>query len=235
MVVFRRVLMIMAMLATVVVAGPPLAAEALYRYALHELGQPPTLRPRSSSSPLAATAFWLDAGERLPLAVEPMSAWRAGWAIVLDRVAMSKQRKGERVASLAARAWLADRPRPAGMAKWHLTLWAATVWASRHWDASAMTRVWMEGAWYGRGAHGLGAASLAYFDKQPNDLAPHELALLVALTRSPSSLSPDCQPERATGARAHVLGQLLSAGAISRSDHDLAVAQGLGAIPRHCE
>lgn len=39
---------------------------------------------RGSPPSLAVTAFWLSAGERLPLRVEPLSAGRYGWAIAYE-------------------------------------------------------------------------------------------------------------------------------------------------------
>ncbi len=97
-----------------------------------------------------------------------------------------------------------------------------------------MTQVWMEGAWFGRGAHGLANASSVYFRKTPDDLALHELALLVALTPSPSRFDPACFPERARNARDEVLRRLLTAGVITLSDNGAAVAQPLGVLPRPC-
>lgn len=234
MTVSRRIFVAGAAGLVLVLAAPLIAAEGLYRYALHELGEPPPTAAPDASPSLVVTAFWVDAGERLPFAVEPLSPWRFGWALAFDRNSLSKRSSGERVASLAARAWLAERPRPP-RARWPLMSWAATVWASRHWDAAQMTQVWMDGAWYGRDARGRAMAAAAYFDKTPGDLALHETAFLVALTRSPSSLDPACAPERARSARDRVLGELLSAGAISRPDHELAVAQPLRVVPRVCE
>ena len=108
------------------------------------------------------------------------------------------------------------------------------VWASRHWDAAEMTQVWMEGAWFGRGAQGIDAASSAYFGKEPRHLAVDELALLVAVTRSPSSLRPECNPERAVSARNGLLRKLLESGTITPEDHALAVGRSLGARPWPC-
>jgi membrane peptidoglycan carboxypeptidase len=121
------------------------------------------------------------------------------------------------------------------MGRWHQRFWASTLWMSQQRTAAQLTQSVMDGAYYGRGAKGLDAASLAYFERPSGALAPHEIALLVALESSPSRYNVDCHPAESIAARNHLLGRLLSAGAMSRLDHDAAVAQGLGVVPRACE
>jgi hypothetical protein len=229
----RRILIGSALVVLLGAVVPLIAAEGLYRYALLEPPNPPALPARTAAPSLAVTAFWLEVEGRLPLKGQPLSAWRYGWDVAYDRQALLKPCAGERMASLAARAWLVDQP-PQYRARWALTFWAATVWASRHWNGAEMTQVWMSGAWFGRGAHGIANASSAYFGMGPDGLALHELALLVALTPSPSRLDPMCFPERARSARDTVLRKLASAGVVSPLDYAAAVAEPLGVLPRPC-
>lgn len=103
-------------LVTILVA-PFIASEALYGYALHDLGGPPSVPVAGALPRLAPAAFWLHSGEDPPLVAEPMPAWRWAWTLMLDRRALGH--RGWRAASLAARSWLPDRaiaPRGRGAA-----------------------------------------------------------------------------------------------------------------------
>jgi membrane peptidoglycan carboxypeptidase len=120
------------------------------------------------------------------------------------------------------------------MGNWHRRFWASTLWMIQHRTAAQLTQAVMDGSYYGRGATGLDAASLAYFGRPSGDLAPHEVAQLLALRVSPSRHDVDCHPDEFIAARNHLLDRLLSAGAISRPDHDLAAGERLGVIPREC-
>jgi hypothetical protein len=215
--------------------APFIATEALYGFALHDLGGPPTVPVTRALPRLAQAAFWLHGGEGPPLVAEPMPAWRWAWALLLDRRALLQERKGWRAASLAARCWLADRavaPRGVG---WHLAFWAATVWTSSHFDAAQMTQVWMEGAWFGRGARGIDAAAGVYFGRPVNDLAPQELVLLVALETAPRRFDPYCRPGQAVAVRNSLLRRLLTSGFLTDVEYQSAVTQPLGVVQGDCE
>jgi penicillin-binding protein 1A len=97
-----------------------------------------------------------------------------------------------------------------------------------------MTRAWISRAWFGRDASGLEAAAVAYFGKKADALRLHELALLVGLTQAPGRYDPDCSPEPARARRQYVLDRLLDAQLVSLAEHDDAVAQPLGVVPREC-
>jgi hypothetical protein len=225
-IVVKRILIGVSLALVVAVVALLIGAEGLYRYALSELGTPPAAQLRPSG--VETAAFWLHAGESGPYVIEPLSPWRLAAALALSPETALAPKPGSRAASLAARVWLGD-PSPYRRARWPLMFWAATVWASRHWDAAQMTQVWLGGAWYGRNARGLTAAAKAYFGKRREDLAIDELALLVAITNAPARLDPACYPDRSVSARNRLLDNLLSAGAISRSDYEGGVARSQGA------
>jgi len=68
---------------------------------------------------------------------------------------------------------------------------------------------------YGGNVEGVRAASLAYFGKEPQRLALHEAALLVALPQSPETRRPDRFSENARAARDRVLDRIARAGVIT--------------------
>ena len=236
----RRILVAWGVLAAIVVAAPPLAVELLYRYGLRQLGPPPSPPSPSASSPLAATAFWIQAGGVMPPSVERMSGWRwswgLAWRLAFDSESRPRPGAGEQMASRAARAWITPlRPLSGGMGRWHLAFWSATIWMTRNRSGPELIQEVIDTSYYGRGATGLDAAAVAYFGKPPQELAPDQVALLAALTVSPRSLHVDCHPERAVAARNGLVDKLLAAGAIDREAHDVAIARGLGVVPGTCE
>ncbi|MBI1341002.1 penicillin-binding protein 1C [bacterium] len=74
---------------------------------------------------------------------------------------------------------------------------------------------------YGGNLEGVRAASFAYFGREPDNLAPDEIAMLIALPQSPEARRPDLRPAAAVRARARVLDRLAAKGVFAR---DLAEA-----------
>jgi len=81
-----------------------------------------------------------------------------------------------------------------------------------HYSKKQILEAYLTLAPYGGNIEGIVAASLRYFDKQPFALSPSEVALLVALPKSPESNRPDRHPKRSKKARDRVL-------AIERKEH----------------
>jgi hypothetical protein len=183
--------------------------------------------------PNALAAFWVEAGESLPMKSKPIWKWHCPLTFVgTERLARTVP--GERMASRAGRVWLGEQPNPLRGLRWQLAWGAATVWMSRNLSAEEMTSVWISGAWFGRGARGVEAAADAYFGKKADALQLHELALLLGLTQAPRRFDPDCKPEDARARRTYVLDRLLDERVISGAEHDDAAARPLGTIPREC-
>ncbi|MDR2213731.1 MAG: penicillin-binding protein 1C [Pseudomonadales bacterium] len=65
---------------------------------------------------------------------------------------------------------------------------------------------------YGGNLEGIRAASWAYFGREPDDLSPDQIALLIALPQSPEARRPDLRPANAVVARERVLSRLAEAG-----------------------
>ena len=82
----------------------------------------------------------------------------------------------------------------------------------------------------GRNAYGVQAAARAYFDKDVDDLALHEMAYLAALPKAPNNYNPARYRERAIERRNWILGEMKRNGFITATERDEAQAQPLGTI-----
>lgn len=105
----KRLLVVIAVGLLLAGAAPLVAAQVIYAFSLHELGEPPLVAAQTLPA-ATVRVFWIAAGERLPPNVERLAPWRYGWAIACDRESLRQRRPGERMAWLAARAWLSRRP-----------------------------------------------------------------------------------------------------------------------------
>lgn len=69
---------------------------------------------------------------------------------------------------------------------------------------------------YGGNLEGVRAASWAYFGREPDNLSPDQIAMLIALPQSPEARRPDLRPDAAIAARERVLMRLADQGLFSR-------------------
>ncbi|MEZ5937157.1 MAG: penicillin-binding protein 1C, partial [Hyphomonadaceae bacterium] len=69
---------------------------------------------------------------------------------------------------------------------------------------------------YGGNLEGVRAASWAYFGREPQNLSPDQIAMLIALPQSPEARRPDLHPKNAVKARARVLDRLANEGVFAR-------------------
>jgi len=65
---------------------------------------------------------------------------------------------------------------------------------------------------YGGNLEGVRAASWAYFGREPDNLSPDQIAMLIALPQSPEARRPDLRPQAAIVARERVLMRLADQG-----------------------
>ncbi len=84
----------------------------------------------------------------------------------------------------------------------------------------------------GRNAYGVQAAAQAYFGKDVDALALHEIAYLAILPKGPSNYRPEAHEQRAINRRNWVLGGMRDNGWITSGQYQAAVAQPLGTISR---
>lgn len=84
----------------------------------------------------------------------------------------------------------------------------------------------------GRNAFGVEAASYAYFNKDLSQLDLAQMAYLAILPKGPSNYDPFRSTQRALDRRNYVLGEMLRNEFIDQAQHDQAVAEPIGAVPR---
>ena len=84
----------------------------------------------------------------------------------------------------------------------------------------------------GRNAFGVAAASYAYFGKDLNKLDLAQIAYLAILPKGPANYDPVRHTQRALDRRAYVLREMLKNGFITQGQHDAAMAEPLGTVPR---
>ena len=69
---------------------------------------------------------------------------------------------------------------------------------------------------YGGNLEGVRAASWAYFGREPDNLSPDQIAMLIALPQSPEARRPDLHPKSAVVARERVLMRLADEGVFAK-------------------
>lgn len=80
---------------------------------------------------------------------------------------------------------------------------------------------------YGGNIEGVRAASWAWFGRDPKELTPDQIALLIALPQSPEVRRPDRRPQSAQIARAEILDRLVAAGLLAKDRADDAATEPL--------
>ena len=86
----------------------------------------------------------------------------------------------------------------------------------RQYSKHDILELYVNRVYFGNGLWGIEAASLGYFGKHASDLTLPEAALLAGLVKSPSTLAPTTDLERATRRRNVVLQTMLDANLIDR-------------------
>ena len=82
----------------------------------------------------------------------------------------------------------------------------------------------------GRNAYGVQSAARAYFDKDVDQLALHEMAFLAILPKAPSNYSPERHADRALARRNWVLSEMARNGFITEAQRAEAAARPLGTV-----
>ncbi len=84
---------------------------------------------------------------------------------------------------------------------------------------------------YGDGCYGIEAAAKNYFQVSARDLTLAQAAALVGIPQSPTYFNPKTNPDACVTRRNLVLDRMLSAGFITRDEHDIAQAEPLALNP----
>lgn len=94
----------------------------------------------------------------------------------------------------------------------------------REYTKEQILELYLNKMYFGAGLYGAEAASLGYFGKPARDLTVDEAALIAGLVKSPSTLAPTVNMDRAVARRNVVLSTMLDTGAIDRPTYERARA-----------
>ena len=89
--------------------------------------------------------------------------------------------------------------------------------------------------YFNHGNYGIEAAARSYFDVPAAELTVPQAAMLAGILQRPSAYSPYSKPDLVRGRRDYVLRRMLEDGYISAEQHEAAVAEPLGVVPRRRE
>jgi penicillin-binding protein 1A len=92
--------------------------------------------------------------------------------------------------------------------------------------------IYLNHVYLGHGAYGVVAAASAYFGKALSQLTIAEAAMLAAMPKAPSSVTPFLDFPRARARQHYVLDQMVDARFIARAEATAAAAESLVLIPR---
>jgi len=99
----------------------------------------------------------------------------------------------------------------------------------RRYSKEEILELYLTLAPYGGNLEGVRAASWAYFGREPDNLSPVQIAMLIALPQSPEARRPDLHPKAAIVARERVLMRLADQGVFAK---DLAAESADYAAPK---
>jgi membrane peptidoglycan carboxypeptidase len=100
-------------------------------------------------------------------------------------------------------------------------------------SGAEILRLYSDVTYFGHGFYGLQSASCGYFGVQPDQLSWPQAALLAGLVQAPSSDDPISNPAAGLSREQHVLGRLVSVGAISQASADAYLKVPLSALLAH--
>lgn len=105
------------------------------------------------------------------------------------------------------------------------------VQIERTYSKDEILNMYLNLIYLGEGAYGVEAASYTYFYKSAKELTLEEAALLAAMTKSPSKLSPFKNPTKAKERRDLVLWKMYEAGFINRKEYENAIKKPINLAP----
>lgn len=97
-------------------------------------------------------------------------------------------------------------------------------------SGAEILRLYSDVAYFGHGFYGLANASCGYFGVQPAQLSWPQAALLAGLVQAPSADDPISHPAAGLAREQHVIGRLVSVGAISQASEDAYLKVPLSAL-----
>ncbi|MEU3009338.1 transglycosylase domain-containing protein [Nocardia asteroides] len=94
---------------------------------------------------------------------------------------------------------------------------------ARQWSKDEILAAYLNTIYYGRGAYGIAAAAKAYFDKPVPELTLAEGAVLAAVIRSPSVLTPEDHLDQLKARWQYVLDGMIEMRVLAPGDRDATV------------
>jgi hypothetical protein len=199
--------LVAAILAPVV--APVVAVELWYRSLLPEVLPAPS---RDPLPPLVRAALWVECRGTGEARVHPQYPFLLPAVIKIATEAVPDHDSGGTLLWQLARIHLSHEPMK--HLRHRLRSMALATWISRHWSVEDALDAYGAWVWTGEDRRGLRAGAAHYFGRPLESLDAGEIALIVAITQSPSRLDPACSPERATAARNQLLERMSVAGAL---------------------
>jgi hypothetical protein len=211
--------LVAAILATLL--APVVAVELWYRSLLPEALPAPSGDP---VPPLVRAALWAaechGKGPPRVTAHYPFLLPEVVTLLALDHTAALRPEDH----MLAHLARVHMEPRQIKHLQFTLRSMALATWMSRHWSVHEALDTYGARLFMGDDRRGLRAGAAHYLGRSLEALEVADVALLVAITRSPSRLDPSCFPERARVARNDLLARMAETGALD-SDAALRAAE----------
>lgn len=97
--------------------------------------------------------------------------------------------------------------------------WVIAIKLERNFTKEEIIALYLNYFDFLHGAVGIKTAANTYFNKEPGELNVNEAALLIGLCKNPSFYNPVRYPERSKSRRNVVLGQMVKAGYLSKTDY----------------
>lgn len=197
----RRFLSIISRVVVVVITLPILGVVALFCY-----GQVlfPEIHPPSHGAPQTfQEILWVEVG-----GTNPIPEKSAGITFVFSSIfkevfgaAIGSLPRGTPTSTLAAfvakDAMRFESPSPMRGLKRHLAGFCGSTWIASQWSPSQMLAYLSATVYLGHEFYGIESAAQGYFGSRAKDLAPNQMALLIAMLKNPHQYDPWCAPEHA--------------------------------------
>ena len=97
-------------------------------------------------------------------------------------------------------------------------------------DKDAILELYLNEIFLGQNSYGVAAASQTYFNKNLDELAPHEAAFLASLPKAPSDFHPVRRKDRLLSRRNFVLREMYENGYIPMATYETEMAQPLRSV-----
>jgi hypothetical protein len=216
----RALRIVRVVLGTAVAAAlaATLVLESLYWAMLPKPLPTPAMEPLP---PLVRDVLWVEFGGRPVRGSWPYFPFTVSWLLPHDS---AREALLSRIALLHVSA-IRDHGRLARGNEFsgHLREAAVATWISRHWTADEAVDTYGANVWMGGDRVGLRAGASYLFGRSLDRLSAAQVALLVGLTRSPTSYDPACHPDRARAARDLLLHRLADADVLAAQEVERAL------------